>query len=347
MNRERLKDYAYFTVVGLGLIAFAFLFLRYLFVPILPFIIAWGVAFVLRSPSIFISKKLKLNRKFVAVSLAVLSVALGIGALTALSVFGLHKLWEFLSDFVSGNSISEMLAGISDPVGAFFGEGVEINAQVGAAIKEALNKLISWLVELVSTAVRSVPRFLFFLLVTVISSVYFSMDLERINNAVKSLLPEKFSSKLVRIKNRFFSVGIKYIRSYLILMLITFGVMLIGFLILRVKNAFLIAALVAFLDLLPIIGVGTLLVPWSIYQMIFGSLWVGIGIAILLVLHEIIRQFVEPKIIGKSLGIHPIISLMLLYVGYSVFGISGLILLPLIGAMLGIVLKKKDSSEVS
>ena len=81
--------------------------------------------------------------------------------------------------------------------------------------------------------------------------------------------------------------------------------------------------------------------------MIFGSLWVGIGIAILLVLHEIIRQFVEPKIIGKSLGIHPIISLMLLYVGYSVFGISGLILLPLIGAMLGIVLKKKDSSEVS
>ena len=346
MSRERLRDCAYLTVTGLGLIVVTFLFFRYLFVPILPFVIAWGVAFALRPPSVFIAKKFKLNRKFVAVTLAVLLIAIGIGAISAIAVIGLQKLWDFLSEFVSGNRISGMLDEIANPVGAFLGEEGEINAQVGEAIKEAINRLISLLVDVVGNAVRSVPKFLFFMLVTVISAIYFSVDLERINGALKSILPEKAISSLINVKNRFFSVGLKYIRSYLLLMLVTFVIMTVGFLILGIKNAFVLAALVALLDLLPIIGVGTLLVPWSVFQLLFGNFGLGIGLVVLLVSHEIIRQLVEPKILGKSLGIHPISSLILLYVGYSVFGIGGLILLPMIGAILSIALKKKDSAEV-
>ena len=85
----------------------------------------------------------------------------------------------------------------------------------------------------------------------------------------------------------------------------------------------------ALLDALPLIGVGTLLVPWSIYQFIFGDVRVGVGLLVLFGVHEILRQITEPKIIGKSLGIHPVLSLILLYVGYSIFGFFGLLLIPI------------------
>ena len=346
MSRERLRDCAYFTVTALGILLLGFLILRYLFIPTLPFLIAWGVAFALRPPSSFISKKLKLNRKFVAVTLAILFVALGISTVVAASILAMHKLWEFLVEFVSSNQMGEMLSGISDPVGLLLGERVEFNSHVADAVKEAVNRLISWLVDAVSSAVSSVPRFLLFLLVTVIAAVYFSLDLERINKSVKELLPVRVSEALVKAKNRLFSVGVKFVRSYLILMLVTFALMSVGLLVLRIRGAVLVAAIIALLDLLPIIGVGTLLVPWRVFQMIFGNLGTGIGIAVLLVLHEVVRQFLEPRFIGKSLGLHPIVSLMLLYIGYSVFGILGLIFLPIIGALIALLLKKKDSAEV-
>ena len=250
MSRERLRDCAYFTVTALGILLLAFLILRYLFIPTLPFLISWGVAFALRPPSAFISKKLKLNRKFVAVTLAILFVALGISAAVAASILAMHKLWEFLVEFVSSNQMGEMLSGISDPVGLLLGERVELNSHVADAVKEAVNRLISWLVDTVSAAVSSVPRFLLFLLVTVIAAVYFSLDLERINKSVKAVLPVRVSEALVKAKNRLFSVGMKFVRSYLILMLVTFAIMLVGLLVLRIRGAVLVAAIIALLDLL-------------------------------------------------------------------------------------------------
>ena len=144
----------------------------------------------------------------------------------------------------------------------------------------------------------------------------------------------------------FLSIGLKYVRSYSILMLITFVIMLIGFLILRVENAFLIALVVSLLDVLPLIGVGTVLVPWSIFQLLFGTASRGIGLIVLFVLNEIVRQFTEPRIVGKNLGIHPVISLLLLYVGYSVLGFAGLLLTPLVSVLLNVLFNKNNSTKI-
>ena len=209
-------------------------------------------------------------------------------------------------------------------------------------ISSLLSGLVSWITAFVS----SVPRVLIFILVTVISSVYFSLDLERINAFCKQKLPKKLSAWLVNFKNRFLASLLKYLRAYLIIMLVTFIIMLFGFLVLGVRYAVLLAFVVALLDALPLIGVGTVLVPWSIYNLIFGDIGLGIGLAVLFVVHEVVRQFTEPKIIGKNLGIHPILSLFLLYAGYFVFGLLGLLLIPVLSVVVNILINKEDSSEV-
>jgi predicted PurR-regulated permease PerM len=123
--------------------------------------------------------------------------------------------------------------------------------------------------------------------------------------------------------------------------------MLISFLILGVNHAALIALVVAFLDILPVIGVGTLLIPWAIIELSVGSRFLGIGLLILFVVNTLIRQFIEPKIVGKNLNIHPIATLVMIYVGYSLFGIVGIILLPVIAVSISAVLRKDSSAEIA
>jgi predicted PurR-regulated permease PerM len=121
--------------------------------------------------------------------------------------------------------------------------------------------------------------------------------------------------------------------------------MLTGLLIMKTKNALLLSVIIAILDLLPIIGVGTVIVPWSIVELLLGNTGIGIGLIILLAVHELIRQFAEPKIIGKNLGVHPLVSLLLLYVGYSVLGFVGILFVPLLAVVLNIFFDKNDVTE--
>ena len=221
----------------------------------------------------------------------------------------------------------------------------ELEAHISGAVKGMITSLLSKLVTGLTGSVSSIPRVLIFVLVTVISSIYFSLDLENINRFVKERMPSGIVSRLVKFKNEFLSALIKYLRSYLMLMLITFIIMLFGFLVVGVKYAVLFAFIVALLDALPLIGVGTILVPWSLYQMIFSDFGLGLGLFILFIVNLVIRQFVEPKIVGKNLGIHPVVSLVLLYVGYHFFGFFGLLLIPFVTVILNAVFKREE--EVS
>ena len=115
----------------------------------------------------------------------------------------------------------------------------------------------------------------------------------------------------------------QYLRAYCVLFAITLGELVIGFLILRVRYVLLIALLVALLDFLPIFGVGTVLIPWAIISLIAGNTALGVGLAVLYVVITVIRQIIEPRVVGKSLGLHPILMLISLYAGLKLFGVIG------------------------
>lgn len=347
MNREKTQEVVFWL---LGIILFTVIlvvFMKYILPVILPFLIAWAVALAVRSPAKRIAERIRVPERIIrlALAIAVTAILFGVVSLVLWQLIG--ALWGILSDIGKGEGLYEILMQISSPSLPIFGDGIppELAERISEAVRSMLSSTLASLAGAVTLWVSVVPRAFIFLIVTLISLVYFNLELERINALVRAVLPERAGGLLSKIRHSIFEVGLKYVKSYLLIMLITFGIMLVGFLIIGVSRAPLIALIVACLDILPIIGVGTVLVPWSIFEFAGGNHAVAVGLLVLFVVNEIIRQFSEPKIVGKSLDIHPLLTLVLLYVGYSLFGISGLILVPIITALLGLI-KKNESTEV-
>jgi sporulation integral membrane protein YtvI len=291
----------------------------------------------------------KISYKIISVTLTVLIVLGGIAVIISAFTYALGEAWNFISGLAESDTLYDILDKVVNPISGLLGDregAAELEAHIGEAVSSMLSSLLSGAVGILTAFVTSVPRVLVFVLVTVIASIYFSLDLENINSFVKKRLPSKICSRLVNFKAKFLSSLLKYLRSYLIIMLITFIIMLFGFLIIGVKYSVLFAFIVALLDALPLIGVGTVLVPWSIYNIIFGEVRLGVGLAVLFIIHAVLREFIEPKIVGKNLGIHPIVSLLLLYAGYFIFGFLGLLLIPLISVIINILINKDDTPEV-
>ena len=291
-----------------------FVFMKHLLPIFLPFLIAWAAALATRAPAKRISAATKIPERIVRLLLSV-SVTLALFGVISLILWQLvGAIWGFLSEIGRGEGIYDILIQITNPSFSILGDSIppELAERISEAVRSMLSSTLSTLASAVTSWVGALPRALIFLLVTLISLVYFNLDLERINAAVRGILPQKIGTWLSRIRYRIFEVGLKYVKSYLLIMLITFCVMLLGLLILRIPRAPLIAVIVASLDILPIIGVGTVLVPWSVFELATGNVGVGVGLIVLFLANEVIRQFSEPKIVGKSLNVHPLLTLLLL-----------------------------------
>ena len=116
-------------------------------------------------------------------------------------------------------------------------------------------------------------------------------------------------------------------------MLITFSILLIGFLILKIPYALLLALLSAIVDMLPVLGVGTVLIPWAAVLLLQKNYYLGFALLILYAVCVLVRQVAEPKLIGKSLGLHPVLTLFATYVGFELFGVIGMLLAPFLALL--------------
>ncbi len=348
MNREKIKDIVLYSS-AIILVGLLLLFVVRKLLPVFsPFIIAWAVAFAVRGPARKLSKRTKVPEAFYRVFIAVFATLLTFAAVAIILWQSGAALWRFLSGIDENSPVFLFLKELGGGELPLFGNIIpeELLSRLSEAINGLITSLMTRLGEALTSWVSFIPSALFYTLVTIISLIYFSLDLERINRTVKSLLPTSVSDWLTRFRKEAFAVILKYIRSYLFILLITFAVMLSGFLILRVRNSALVALVVALLDILPVIGVGTVLVPWSIFAFLSGNIGRGVGLLVLFLVNTVIRQFSEPKIVGKSLDLHPVLTLVSLYVGYALFGLLGLILAPLIAVTLGL-LKNNSTSEVA
>ncbi len=339
MDEKKIHKYASLCIISISLLIFAYFALEYLFVATLPFLVAWGVALLLRPLSHKIHTLTKLNERFVRLVLAMLASAMFISLIVGVLWYIVNKSWQFLGGL---NVDDEIISAITSFLnGGFFSKiafGEELSEYIKTALSGVVSSLMKKLADVVSGVAGMLPGVLIFMLVTIISAAYFAYDLEGINGAVKSILPERVLNFLRKARRAFGSVGVRYIRSYTIIMSVTFVTLLFGFLIIGVEYAILIALFVALLDILPVFGVGTVLVPWSAVAFIMRDVRLGVGLLVLFVFITVLREIVEPKILGKNLGLHPLLTLILLYLGYSFFGFFGMILLPPLGALVGTML---------
>ena len=348
MKKEQIT---YYAMLSLGIVMAGIILLvslKYILPVLLPFLIAWLMASATRTPALILEKKTKVSA---GVYRLMLSLFLTVGVFSAIAIVVWQltlSLWRFLSDLGQENRINDFLNLLASPRLPILGEGIsdDLAARISEAINGMLSSALVWLGDIVKNVMAAVPGVFFFLIVTLISLIYFSLDLERINSFCNRILPTNISAALGKFKDGVLFVIKKYIRSYLLIMLITYLTVLLGFFVLGVEHAPLIALVVALLDILPVIGVGTVLIPWGIVEIAMGEQFMGVGLLILFVVNTLVRQLSEPKIVGKNLDLHPVATLIFLYVGYRLFGFAGLILFPVVAITITVALKKDNSSQV-
>ena len=348
MNKQKILD---ISLIAVGIIAVSLIvfFAIDRLLPIFsPFLIAWAVAFAVRRPAKRLSDKIRVPERVLRVFLSIFITLIAFG-LIALFIWQLTAgLWRFLSDIEAGDAIYDLFTSLTDPSLPILGDVFpsELTERLRGALGSMLSEAVSHLGGLLTSWVGSIPSGLLFLLVTVISLIYFSLDLEKINGFIAGILPCRARQILLHLRENLLKVGLGYLKSYSLIMLITFGEIFLGLVILRVEHSALLALLISFLDVLPVIGVGTILIPWSVIAIITGNHVRGIGLAVLFVIVAIVRQLIEPRIVGKHLNLHPVLTLVLIYVGYSLFGIFGLVSMPVIAVALGALFKENHTSEI-
>lgn len=210
--------------------------------------------------------------------------------------------------------------------------------------KNLLQKVLEKIPSSLGSLLSFFPKFFISLLVFLLSCYYFSCDWPRISSFLsKKLKPEK-KEAILRGKKQFFLSLKQFIKAYALLFTLSFSILFFGLVLLKIKNAFGIAILIAFVDLLPVLGCGTVLIPWSLILFFSGNAPLGTGILFLHFVILLIRQLAEPKILGSSIGLHPLLSLLLVLLGLCFFGLWGMILFPLTFACL-FHLKEKSGVE--
>ena len=332
--------------VAIGTVAVIFGF-RYLLPILLPFLIAWGISLLIRPAARRLSTHFGVSVRFCATVLLILLL----GGVIFLSVVSVKRLVYELQDLLTRVLLPE--DGTTDAASRAIDylEGVIsqspiverlVGAQRTSSLRERLNDVaeqaISGVVRSLSESLPTLLGKLFSLLpsillitaITVIASFYFCMDGEKITNALCVCLPTPIRRRLPLWRASLRRLSWRYLRAYLLLLLVTFSILFLGFCILRVPYAFLLALAVAVVDLLPILGVGTVLVPWSIVCFLQRTYFLGIGLLILYAVSLILRQILEPRLVGKSLGLSPILTLFSTYAGYVLLGFFGMIIAPIV-----------------
>ena len=348
MNKQKIVDTSIIAVgiVAIGLIVY-FAFDKV--IPIFsPFIIALAVAFAVRNPAARLSKKIRVPERILRVFLAVLITLIAFGLIALLIWQIIAAIWRFLSDIGDGGVVFDFLNKLGDPDFSLFGDRIppELTYRLSDAVDAMIGEALSRTATLLTSFVGALPNALLFLVVTVIALIYFCLDLERIIETFKGILPTKVSKILSNTRDKFFKVILGYAKSYSLILLITFGEVFLGLVLIRVEHAALIALFISLLDILPVIGVGTVLLPWSIFSFILDNYVRGVSLIVLFLIVAVVRQFIEPKIVGKNLNLHPLLTLVFIYVGYAFFGILGIAVLPLVAVIIGTLIKEKHSAEV-
>ncbi len=321
-----------------------YLIFRFLLPVALPFLLAFGAAFLLRPVNCFLHRKTRLPLRLISALTVLLTVILlgwGLGTLVARLV---GEIRAFGAALINDPDAVSRYFGWLEPLLREKGELTEaatllesLEQYLQEMLVNAAKALLAGIPAWLGSAVLTLPEVLLFLFTTVVAAVYFSMDISLINDTIRRILPERFSASLGDLRARFFRTGGGYLRSYLILTGVIFAILLVGFSIMQTKYALLLAVVFALLDLLPVIGVGTFLVPWGLLMILAGNTRFGIGLLVLFAVTEIARQILEPRLVGGALGVHPLLTLFSLYAGAKFFGIPGMLLFPLLAIFIKIL----------
>ncbi|MFR7985084.1 MAG: sporulation integral membrane protein YtvI [Clostridia bacterium] len=339
-KRKFIINILYFAII----LAIVWVILEWGLSLIMPFIIAFLISWALQRPIRFLSEKLRVHKKILAIFLVLLfycTIGLLIALLIIKSFSAVGELIASLPALYEAH-INPLIGKIYDSLESSF---IRLDPELmnaldtliqdsAASIGEIISGLSMTVAGAVSGAASSLPGFLIRLLLMVISTFFISMDYDRLMGFILRQFNDRTQELFFQIKKYIIGTLFVCIRSYALIMSITFVELSIGLHILRIENAFLIALLIAVFDILPVLGTGGIMIPWAIITFLLGNYSLAIGLAVLYVVITIIRNILEPKIVGGNIGLHPVVTLISLFVGAQLFGVVGLFGFPIFLSLL-------------
>lgn len=360
MNSKTEKKRAFlinllFIAAVLGLV---YVFFKYLFWPVAPFLLSFFFAMLIQRPLRWLTNKTHgKGRGIWSVVLVLLSIAvvlvpiiLIIGNIVAeirdfisYLISQLSDFPKFLADlqeillkalsFLPDNIYSTVAQKITEIISSM---STDFDLSAIGLTSDTVKNTISTGVTGIYNVARNVPSAVLGIVIGIIAWILFAKDYRTVVNFIQLQLPDSKKNLLVEIKQVFSNTILKMVKAYLLIMFITFCELSIGFTILSIAGImnnsyiYLIALAICIFDILPVAGSGGILIPWAIISLIMGNTAQAIGLIVIYVVITVIRQYIEPKIVGDSLGVNPLITLAGLYFGLKLFGVLGMFIVPIL-----------------
>lgn len=364
-RKKALINALYFAMI----IAILVLIMRYALSVCLPFVIAFVVAAILQRPKNFLVKKTPLKNGAAAGICVLLSIVIIAALISLIGVRVFDEVKGFASYIAAKlqnlddvvNNIESWLTNLIASLPEFLGKTLKESAtnlfsdireymagesdKISSAISSGLGEKfsLSWITGplsgVISTA-KQVPTILLSVVISIVACCFMTSEYDEVKAFIVCQFPEHRRKDLSRAKHILRSSLGKMGKAYLLIMLVTFIEVSVGLTVLKLLKVFsssyimVIAAVTAVVDILPVLGTGTVLIPWALYSLITGNIGMGIGLIVLYAVITVIRQIIEPKLVAGQLGLSPIVTIAALYFGLKVFGVLGMFVTPILIIML-------------
>ena len=337
MTKERMTQFLIRFAYGAVILGLVFLGFKYVLPLLMPFLLAYLFSLLLHKPTDYLSKRLKIGRRLVAAVLVTLFYLL----LAVLALLVGSELFTFARDAVSRfntviiPSVEALTEWASrwtrrlDPNVISVLEGME-----NSVLLSLRSKVAEISTRVVTGIMSGVPSGFLNVLFMVIATYFISLDFGLLRWAVARRIKAETYEKIIAGAAYLNTTLGRLARSYLLIMCITFVEQAIGLTILGVDYSILIAMAIAVFDIFPVVGSGTIMLPWAVSSLVTGDMKRGVGLLVMYVIITIVRQSIEPRIVGDHVGLHPLLTLMCMFVGFRVFGGVGMLGLPILVAVL-------------
>lgn len=357
---EKRRSFIINTVFVVIIVGLFYLAIKYALGIVWPFVVAFFLAMLLQRPVNFLSTKTPLKRGISSV-IMVLFVLVIVGSILGLIigriVIELKGFFDYLLIKMEDAPafVDQIQAWLSDTF-SFLPKslhesimtatenflnrlmGIEAKASADAIQAESSGidfSLLSSPLGAVWGTAKQIPMIAVGVLVCVVSCCFMTTDYRTLRDMILSQLSQERQSAVIRTKQVTFSTLGKMGKAYSIILFVTFMEMLLGLSFLKLIHVydsgyiFAIAFITAVVDIIPVLGTGTILIPWALWSLFTGDVGLGIGLLVVYAIISVIRQVIEPKLVASQLGLPPFVTIMAMYIGSQLFGFVGLFLLPI------------------
>lgn len=352
-RRDFLIDLVYVMAI-LGLV---YVFFKYCFGIAAPFLLSFFFAVILQRPLGWLDKKTKNKmHTFWSIVLVLLCVAIILGPVISIIAALFREVGNFISFL--GEQLNDLptflvtlqneilkaikflpdgiYTSVSENITQFFGNLInDFDVSKLGINMSSITSGLSNGISGVYSVVKNIPSILIGVVIGIIAWILFTKDYKKVVKFIKLQLPDKHKNLLSETKKIFSSTILKMCRAYGLIMFITFCENFLGLTILNLigvmnnSYVFVIAIGIAVFDILPVAGSGGILIPWALIALVTGNVGQCVGLLILYAVITVIRQYIEPKIVGDSLGVNPLVTLAGLYFGLKLFGFLGMFIVPI------------------